>query len=250
MTQRVVSARCWVMREPSRSSAKETELLFGHPFHIEETQKKWVFGHAFSPLDQKISGYQGWVRREDLSQTDLPRTHYVSALKAPVFKASDIKSRVMRLLPQGAQINAARIGGSFIELASGGFMHCNHLRALGDYAQTDFVTAAEVYMGLPYIWGGVSSYGLDCSGLVQSALRAIGQDCLRDASQQEKSLGAPVAADGHLQRGDLVFWPGHVGIMTDTATLLHANAFHMEVATEPLSEAINRIGQPRQINRL
>lgn len=250
MTQRVVSARCWVMREPSRSSAKETELLFGHPFCVERAEKKWAFGQALSPLDQNLIGYQGWVRREDLSKINLPSTHYVSALKAPVFKTSDIKSRVMRLLPQGAQINAACIAAPFIELASGGFMHCNHLRALGDYAQTDFVTVAEAHLGLPYIWGGVSSYGLDCSGLVQSALRAIGQDCLRDASQQEKSLGAPVAADGHLQRGDLVFWPGHVGIMMDAATLLHANAFHMEVAAEPLSEAIKRIGQPRQINRL
>lgn len=251
----VIAPRSCLMREPSKSSAQETELLFGHQFRIDKKKKNWVFGQAISPLGKNedghtVEGYIGWMRREDLAEGFAPRTHHISVLKAPVFKQADIKSRVMRILPMGAQINAARIGDVFCELASGGFVHRKHLQPLGDFPQSDFVTAAEAHIGLPYIWGGVSSDGLDCSGLVQSALRATGRDCLRNASQQEDSLGSKIAADTVLQRGDLVFWPGHVGIMTDNETLLHANAFHMKVTAEPLDHAAARIGQARTLRRL
>ena len=246
----VTAPRSWLMRGPSKSSPQETELLFGHEFQIENTKKKWVYGQAVSPLSQDVEGYQGWMRRDELSEDFAPRTHHISALKAPVFKSADIKSRVKRVLPLGAQISAASASDRFCELASGGFTHLNHLLPLGRYIPKDFTAIAEAHLGLPYIWGGVSSDGLDCSGLVQSALRAAGRDCLRDAGQQEESLGSFMDKGTKLRRGDLIFWPGHVGIMQDPRTLLHANAFHMKVALEPLETAIARIGAPRSIKRL
>lgn len=246
----VTAPRVWLMREPSKSAPKETELLFGHLFHIERTKKKWVYGQTLSPLEQDVEGYKGWALRKTFSEDFEPRTHSVDALKAPVFKSADIKSHVKRLLPLGAQVNAARIGEKFIELASGGFAHPKHLRSIGDFPISDFVTIAEQHIGLPYVWGGISSDGLDCSGLVQTSLRAIGTDCLRDASQQEISLGTVMDLDAPLKRGDLIFWPGHVGVMSGENRLLHANAFHMKVTEEPLDGAIKRIGMPRTIKRL
>ncbi len=250
MAARVTAPRTWLLREPSKSAPQETELLFGFEFRIDRVKKNWAYGQAMSPLSQDILGYIGWVRRENLNEDLVPRTHFINALKAPVFKKADIKSRIKGLLHMGAQINAARIEDVFIELSSGGYIHRKHLQPLGRYVETDFVTIAEAHLELPYVWGGVSTDGLDCSGLVQSALRAVGRDCLRDAGQQEDSLGTVLKNMAALKRGDLVFWPGHVGIMSDGETLLHANAFHMKVAQEPFAAARARIGEPRTIKRL
>ena len=119
----------------------------------------------------------------------------------------------------------------------------NHVRPLRKSPLTaDFVDIAKWHKGLPYVWGGVSSDGLDCSGLVQSSLRAVGRDAPRDADMQQGQLGRhlPIRQSG-LKRGDLIFWKGHVGIMTSAVNMVHANAFHMCVETEPLREAIKRI---------
>ena len=117
-----------------------------------------------------------------------------------------------------------------------------HLAPL-DFVEPDFVAVAERFLGVPYLWGGKTALGLDCSGLVQVALTAAGMACPRDSDMQERALGAPLPGDGEqsLQRGDLVFWEGHVAIVRDRATLIHANAFHMAVAIEPIAEALARI---------
>ena len=242
--------RSWILRQPSASAPQETEILFGHSFRVEDTQKRWAYGQALSPLGQDVAGYKGWIKRKDIAQDYAPRSHYVAALKAPVFKRKDIKSPVTRFLPLGAHIGEGGGDEAFCELSSGGYIHRKHLSLLGDYTSSDFVETAEAHLGLPYVWGGISTDGLDCSGLVQSALRAVGQDCLRDAGQQEETVGEAVDIGRKLRRGDLVFWPGHVGIMADSETLLHANAFHMKVAVEPFKAAAARIGVPRQIKRL
>ncbi len=240
----------WLMREPKKSAAKETQLLLGHKFKCEKIEKNWAYGQTLSPLGQDVKGYRGWVKRKALSENQAENTHHVHVIKAPVFHKADIKSRVTQTLCLGSQVIATRQDENFYELASGGYIHAKHLLPLGTFSTDDCVSVAEAHIGLPYIWGGVSTDGLDCSGLVQSALRAVGRDCLRDAGPQEKSLGKTLNDGAPLQRGDLIFWPGHVGIMSDEATLLHANAFHMCVATEPLAEAVARIGSPRTIRRL
>jgi cell wall-associated NlpC family hydrolase len=120
-----------------------------------------------------------------------------------------------------------------------GFLPASHLAPL-DHRETDFVAVAERFLGTPYLWGGKTNYGLDCSGLVQLALTACGIRCPRDSDMQERALGALVDMK-NLRRGDLVFWKGHVAIVRDPKTFLHANAFHMAVAVEPIAEAIARI---------
>ncbi len=238
------------MREPKKSSAKETELLFGHKFQCEKIEKNWAYGQALSPLGQDVKGYKGWVKRKVFQDNEAEATHHIHALKAPVFSKADIKSRVDHILCLGALVRASAKDDKFYELTRGGFIHAKHILTLGNYPTDDFVSVAEAHLGLPYIWGGISTNGLDCSGLVLSSLRAVGRDCLRDAGPQEQSLGEVLAKRDNLRRGDLIFWPGHVGIMSDEATLLHANAFHMCVAQEPLDEAVVRIGKPRTIKRL
>ena len=134
--------------------------------------------------------------------------------------------------------------GDWRQIDGGGWVHARHLAAIADKAP-DFVTVAERFVGTPYLWGGRTSIGIDCSGLVQLALLAAGIHCPRDSDQQAEALGALVSADGTgftFRRGDLVFFPGHVGMMTDTVTLLHANAYHMQVVAEPLADVVMRAG--------
>ncbi len=235
------------------NAAQETELLFGHGFAVEKTTARWAYGQAISPLGQDVTGYNGWVKRSHLSPSVTPASHYVSALKAPIFTKPSIKSRVRTILPLGALLRVEK-SGEFYELQSGGnssaYVHQRHIHGCGDYPQKDFVTVAEAHLGLPYIWGGISSDGLDCSGLVQTSLRAVGVDCARDAGQQEKTLGVGLNDKTALKRGDLVFWPGHVGIMRSADTLLHANANAMKVALEPIEAARLRIGEPSTVKRL
>ena len=125
--------------------------------------------------------------------------------------------------------------------ASGGYVPARHLAAI-DTMEPDFVAVAERFLGAPYLWGGKTSLGLDCSGLVQVALTACGMSCARDSDMQERALGKPVASDNGPRRGDLMFWNGHVAIVRDQATLIHANAFHIAVEIEPIVEAVARIG--------
>jgi cell wall-associated NlpC family hydrolase len=126
--------------------------------------------------------------------------------------------------------------------SAGGYVPALHLRPLGEF-QSDFVAVAERFVGVPYLWGGKTALGLDCSGLVQVALSACGTACPRDSDMQERAVGTPLAAAAFSarQRGDLMFWKGHVAIVRDRDTLIHANAFHMAVIIEPIAEALARI---------
>ncbi|MGH6783556.1 MAG: C40 family peptidase, partial [Sphingomicrobium sp.] len=146
-------------------------------------------------------------------------------------------------LPLGASLAIARIEDSFAVTRAGGYVPAIHLAPITTIEE-DFVAVAERFVGVPYLWGGKTSHGLDCSGLVQVALSACGLPCPRESDLQEQALGqaiAPAAELSNLRRGDLLFWKGHVAIARDEATLLHANAFHMSVVREPLAEAIARI---------
>jgi len=230
---------------PRPSGSAATEVIFGTRFHVHKTGRGWVWGQLESPLPGRLyPGYVGWVRRSDLSANSEQPSFKITALNAPVFSKSDIKSRVRFHLPLGATITGVS-EDDYVRLDSG-YIHKAHL-ALIDAPSThpDWVAIAETLIGQTYVWGGVSSFGLDCSGLLQTALRVFGKDALRDSDQQAQ-MGEPVKIRedlSGLKRGDLVFWKGHVGVMISATRLLHANAYHMCVAAEPLAEAVNRIKQ-------
>lgn len=188
--------------------------------------------------------YAGWVSMDALSAPALPLTHKVSALRTYCFSEPDLKSAPRFMLCLGARVAATgRADGLWVECARAGWVHTRHLADLTAFA-TDPAGVAERYLETPYLWGGRESLGLDCSGLVQQAFEACGVILPRDSDMQAAWAGEPLAdwqAPGALQRGDLVFWNGHAGILTAPDTLLHANAFHLAVAREPLSAAIERI---------
>lgn len=188
--------------------------------------------------------YAGWVNMDAVSSPALPPTHKVSALRTYCFSEPDLKSAPRFMLCLGARMAATgRLEGPWIECERAGWVHQRHLAALAAF-ETDPASVAERYLETPYLWGGRESLGLDCSGLVQQAFEACGVILPRDSDMQAAWAGDPVTdwqAPGTLQRGDLVFWERHAGILTAPDTLLHANAFHLAVAREPLAEAIARL---------
>ncbi|WP_188764124.1 C40 family peptidase [Sandarakinorhabdus glacialis] len=225
--------QCAVPRAAMRARADihavaVSELLFGEMYDVFETTAGWSFGR--SP-----DRYAGWVRSETLAEAGMPPVHRVTAATAPVFETPDIKSAVLAELPFGAHIAGAP-GDRFIELASGGFVHNRHI----DHPPHSVIAAARVFTGAPYLWGGRTPAGVDCSGLVQAALAACGVAAPRDSDQQRSELGRPVDYADRAA-GDLVFFPGHVGILTGFDTLFHANAFWMTTLEEPLADVIQRL---------
>jgi cell wall-associated NlpC family hydrolase len=185
------------------------------------------------------------MSREALAAGEFAPTHRVAVNRTFIYPAPNMKLPIQGALPRGAALQIIETANDFAKLMSGGFVFAPHLTPLAATA-SDFVGVAEDFLGSPYLWGGKTSLGIDCSGLVQIALAAAGQVSPRDTDLQETALGSAIAVDetlDHLQRGDLVFWKGHVGIMRDPRTLLHANGHHMLVASESLVEARVRIRQ-------
>jgi cell wall-associated NlpC family hydrolase len=234
----VVEPQAPVRREPSPDAPLDTEAVKGERVTVYETnQEGWAWGQLH------YDGYVGWLPAGALGKAGPAPTHKVAALRTLVFPGPDIKLPPLAALPLGARLAIIRSEARFAMTTDGGYLPAAHLVSI-DAAEPDFVAVAERFLGVPYLWGGKTSLGLDCSGLVQVALTACGIACPRDSDMQEQALGATVAAKAdftNLRRGDLVFWQRHVAIVRDPETLLHANAFHMAVAVERLAEAIARI---------
>jgi len=225
----VCAGRTGLRVRPNTDAAQDSELLFGEVFTVYDRAHGWAWGQAANDL------YVGYVAEEALTAPFAAEAK-VSALLAPVFPAADLKTPVRDFLPLNAAVPVLAREGDYVNVGTG-FVHRQHLAA---ETQKDFVAIAERFLGVPYVWGGKTAAGLDCSGLIQTALQAVGKAAPRDTDMIEKALGDAVPISG-VRRGDLVFWKGHMGVMLDEKRLLHANAFHMAVAIEPLAEAIARI---------
>jgi cell wall-associated NlpC family hydrolase len=228
-----------VRNAPSHEAELLTEALKGERVTIYDIgEQGWAWGQLAG------DGYVGFVPASALRASGPPATHKVTALRTFVFPGPSIKLPPMETLSFGCQLVIARTDERFAVTASGGHVPVLHLAPM-ETMETDFVAVAERFLGTPYLWGGKSSLGLDCSGLVQLALAACGIPCPRDTDMQEQALGSALARPHELEqlrRGDLVFWKGHVAIVRDEATLVHANASrHMAVAVEAAAPAIARI---------
>ena len=187
----------------------------------------------------------GYVHEGALSDQVRAPTHMVRALGTFLYPEPDIKSPPWVHLSITASLAIAEEGATFSRLADGRHVPSRHIIDRTRFA-ADFVSVAERFVGVPYAWGGKTRLGVDCSGLVQVAMQAAGHVCPRDSDMQQAEIGDAVAVSEQLedlQRGDLVFWKGHVGIMTDGFLLLHANAHHMTVVLEPLKTAVDRIAR-------
>ena len=238
VAREVVDPQAPLRRMPAPDAVLDTEALKGERVAVYEvTDEGWSWGQLES--DDCV----GWMPSGALGPPGPPATHKVTAMRTLVFPGPSIKLPPIESLSFGCRIAIARVVDALAMTVAARWVPARHLAPSGA-REGDFVAIAERFVGVPYLWGGKTSFGIDCSGLVQLALAAAGVACPRDSDMQERSVGRPIApaADfSNLRRGDLVFWKGHVAIVRDPTSLVHANAFHMAVAIEPLSDAINRI---------
>lgn len=235
----VAAPQAPLRREPRLDIPLDTEALKGeHVTVYDNNEEGWSWGQLVN------DDYVGWLPTDALRPADAAPTHTVSALRTFVFPGPSIKLTPVEMLSFGCRLRIARIQADFAVTTENGYVPLRHLRSATD-REPDFVAVAEHFVGTPYLWGGKTSLGLDCSALVQLALTSSGTACPRDSDMQEQALGTPIDVVSGLSsplRGDLLFWKGHVAVVRDRATLVHANAFHMAVAIEAISDAVARIG--------
>lgn len=222
---------------PAPNASLDTQALFGEEVTLYEDHE------GFGWVQLARDGYVGYISMAVLAERQIKPTHRVTVNRTFVYPGPDLKLPPRDALPLGASVCVRATKGGFAQIDDAAFVFRGHLLPSGEN-QEDFVAVAEGLLHVPYLWGGKTSLGIDCSGLVQISLDAAGIDAPRDTDLQEQALGLPIVVGtdlAGLRRGDLVFWRGHVGIMRDETTLLHANAHHMLVASEPLRIARDRI---------
>lgn len=240
-------------RRPDANAGLDTQLLLGQDVAVFERADGWAWVQGVD------DGYVGYVDERSLARPH-DTTHVVTAPRSFVYSGNDLRLPMVRTLSMGSLVTMTgeteTRGTRYLTLSDGGAMIAGHLAPIGATA-TDYVGVAEQFLNTPYLWGGTSGFGIDCSGLVQLSMRMAGKSVLRDTSMQEETIGEPLdpGADfENARRGDLVFWKGHVAIMTSANEMIHANGHTMLVSREGLKEAVARIGylygQPTSFRRV
>lgn len=234
-----VTAGVTAIREtPELNGRLATQALHGEILDVYEERGE------FGRVQCRRDGYVGWALMATLSAPVLDVTHKISALRTHVYSEPDLKSVPRYVVSCGASVVVCGDDGDYVRCERAGWVHKRHIKAVADARVDDPAAVAETYVGTPYLWGGRESLGLDCTGLTQQAFEAAGILLPRDSDMQYNWCGTPIedwSTPGALQRNDMVFWKGHVGLMLDSVRMIHANAWHMAVAIEPLDEAIVRI---------
>ncbi len=222
-----------LLRAPSGS--RDLQLQLGQPVTLIEERDGWAF------VQSDVQGYVGYLPATALTAAVPAPSHMVRGRMTHAYSQPDFKSAEAAALSFGAQVLVTDVTDRFA-LTQLGFVPLRHLTPLDALPlATHLVDIAERFLDTPYLWGANTAFGIDCSGLVLLAHRACGLPCPRDSDQQEATLGETLPPGTPPLRGDLLFWKGHVAWVADPQTLLHANAFHMAVALDPMAEAIARI---------
>lgn len=237
-----------IQSEPDAHSMMISQLLFGAQFNVYARDGDWCWGQACD------DSYVDYVASANLvsAEADLP-THYVHRPRSFVYSEPDIKLRPLMAVPMRSALRVRATTGAFSEIdyvgarCDSGFVFTGHITPMGVHI-ADYIETARAFLHTPYLWGGCTNSGIDCSGLVQQALRLAGYSCPRDSDMQQEWVSREIDFAARAT-GDLVFWPRHVGILTTTDTLLHANATHMLVIEEELARVCGRIGNPHCLKR-
>ena len=234
---RVSASSVPLRRKPENALGYDTELRAGEEVSLFEQRGGWGWGQAVR------DGYVGYLPMEALAAPGPAPDHRVRALRSFLYPGPSIKATPLGFLPFLSEIHLLETEGHWGRCAQG-YLYLPHLAPAGQPLASDPVAIAERFLGIPYLWGGKTSLGLDCSGLVQTGCFACGISAPRDSDMQEAELGTalPLPADpAHLPRGALLFWPGHVALSQGNGRMIHANAHHMQVESEPIMPALQRI---------
>lgn len=239
-TARIISSHADILDKPSEGAGLQTQILYRHEVTVFERKNGWAW------IQRSGDGYVGYVRENSLGPVEHKPTHMVLAPRTLLYPAPDLKHPRVGYRSMGSKLSVtektSNRGTDYFMLDTGEAVIARHLIEMEDW-QSDYVSVAETLLNTPYLWGGDTGFGIDCSGLVFLSQMLCGKTVLRDSDMQAASTGNEIPFDEKsLQRGDLIFWKGHVGIMGDEKTLLHANGHTMNVALEPLREAVDRIG--------
>ncbi|WP_194097499.1 C40 family peptidase [Marivivens aquimaris] len=219
---------------------RDRQLQAGTPLTVYEDEAGWSY------VQSQRNGYVGYVLSAQLS-TDWAPDHRISSFGTHVYRDASMKSPNISFIGFGAELPVLDTTDKFAKTPLG-YVPLQHLER-NDASRNDPVAVAELHLNVPYLWGGNSTRGIDCSGLVSAAFGACGVNCAGDSDLQEQSCGTALT-DTQPKRGDLFFWPGHVAIVYDDSNIIHANAHHMAVAIEDMDDALRRIGPVRTHRRI
>jgi cell wall-associated NlpC family hydrolase len=246
MTQaRIIAPSAPLKSRPDAHAELATELLFGERVSVGFARDDWA------EVVNATDGYRGFVPAEALGE-DAPEraaTHKIRALRGFVFGEPNLKTPPLTALSFESTIAVTGEKNGYLEIENEGWIYHRHVVGLDD-VEPDYIGTALRFLGVPYLWGGRTSLGLDCSALLQLSLAAAGIAAPRDTGPQSQKLGQRVIGDVRLQRGDLCFWPGHVAIAVDETEIVHANAHWMSVVREPLADLVARVNRVPDVRRL
>ncbi|MEM8812121.1 MAG: NlpC/P60 family protein [Pseudomonadota bacterium] len=239
---RVSEAVVPLNRRPGMDAPIDSQVLFGETVTSFDRRGGWVWCQSV------VDDYVGYVPETALAEPGPEPTHWVSVLTTPLYPEPELRRPPVAILSIGSRVTV--VGTATVRdldyalLPDGGAIVASHLAPVDRPIASDFVSIADRFVGLPYIWAGRSGFGVDCSGIIQLAMMMTGSNPLRDSDMQEATIGEARPIDQgleDLERGDLVFWKGHVGIMIDPVTLLHASGYHMLVARDEARVVIDRL---------
>ncbi|MCG7392116.1 NlpC/P60 family protein [Microvirga sp. ACRRW] len=235
--KRVVAPFSPLHRHPSREAPVDTQAIFGEAVTVYDEHEGWAW------VQLQDDGYVGYLPSAVLGEPGPQATHKIAAIRTFIYPSPNLKLPHTDLLTMNSKVAIVGTEGDYAQMADGGWLYAPHLASI-DARETDYVSVAERFLHTPYLWGGKTSLGIDCSGLAQTVLTAAGIKAPRDSDMQEQQLGTAIEVKpdlSGLKRGDLVFWKGHVGLMMDATNFIHATGHTMTVMIEPLSVAEERI---------